>query len=44
MDLEIIDKMQTLRDHIDDFVGDMEDIVPVDHDLEYEFMEDESGI
>ena len=44
MDLEIIDKMRALRDHIDEFIGEMDEIVPTDHDLEYDFMEDESGI
>jgi hypothetical protein len=44
MNLEINEKMRVLRDHIDEFIGEMDDIIPVDHDLEYEFMEDESGI
>jgi hypothetical protein len=44
MDLELNDRLRSLRDYIEDFINEMEDKVPTDHDLEFEFMEDESGI
>jgi hypothetical protein len=44
MDLELNERLRSLRDYLEDFINEMEDNVPTDHDLEFEFMEDESGL